>query len=186
MVDLRRFNRRVGTDVRFSWPDQNLRQVKNQAHNGRTNYQLQNTIHRLRPFCAGRSTTAPIRSSKCKPRNKKMPTARRATLSGRHTSGPTKPLAQRHGRIESMRTSWQKPANRGLLFNCVGGRLFEPILTQTAHFLVPLQRLKSLNHHPQWRVGNFGENYHAETTEIFTRSTRSAIKHQTRWRVSRR
>jgi hypothetical protein len=35
--------------------------------------------------------------------------ARRATLSGRHTSGPTKPLAQRHGRIESMRTSWQKP-----------------------------------------------------------------------------
>jgi hypothetical protein len=30
-------------------------------------------------------------------------------LSGRHTSGPTKPLAQRHGRIESMRTSWQKP-----------------------------------------------------------------------------
>jgi len=62
-----------------------------------------------------------------------------------------------------MRTSWQKPANRGLLFNCVGGRLLEPILTQTAHFLVPLQRLKSLNHHPQWRVGNFGENYHAET-----------------------
>jgi hypothetical protein len=44
----------------------------------------------------------------------------------------------------------------------VGGRLLEPILTQTAHFLVPLQRLKSLNHHPQWRVGNFGENYHAE------------------------
>ena len=82
---------------------------------------------------------------------------------GRHTSGPTKPLAQRHGRIESMRTSWQKPANRGLLFKCVGGRLLEPILTQTAHFLVPLQRLKSLNHHPQWRVGNFGENYHAET-----------------------
>jgi hypothetical protein len=62
-----------------------------------------------------------------------------------------------------MRTSWQKPANRGLLFKCVGGRLLEPILTQTAHFLVPLQRLKSLNHHPQWRVGNFGENYHAET-----------------------
>jgi hypothetical protein len=47
-------------------------------------------------------------------------------------------------------------------------RLFEPILTQTAHFLVPLQRLKSLNHHPQWRVGNFGENYHAETIH-FTR-----------------
>src|SRR5258708_18682295 len=57
----------------------------------------------------------------------------------------------------------KKPANRGLLFNCVGGHLLEPILTQTAHFLVPLQRLKSLNHHPQWRVGNFGENYHAET-----------------------
>ncbi len=49
----------------------------------------------------------------------------------------------------------KKPANRGLLFNCVGGHLLEPILTQTAHFLVPLQRLKSLNHHPQWRVGNF-------------------------------
>jgi hypothetical protein len=61
------------------------------------------------------------------------------------------------------RTSWQKPANRGLLFNCVGGRLLEPILTRTAHFLVPLQRLKSLNRHPQWRVGNFGENYHAKT-----------------------
>jgi len=57
----------------------------------------------------------------------------------------------------------KKPANRGLLFNCVGGHLLEPILTQTAHFLVPLQRLKSLNHRPQWRVGNFGENYHAET-----------------------
>src|SRR5258705_7408490 len=51
----------------------------------------------------------------------------------------------------------------GILFNCVGGHLLEPILTQTAHFLVPLQRLKSLNHHPQWRVGNFGENCHAET-----------------------
>jgi hypothetical protein len=32
----------------------------------------------------------------------------RDVFPGRHTSGPTKPLAQRHGRIESMRTSWQK------------------------------------------------------------------------------
>jgi len=72
------------------------------------------------------------------------------------------------------RTSWQKPANWGLLFNCVGGRLLEPILTQTAHFLVPLQRLKSLNHHPQWRVGNFGENYHAEKScALTTRRSRS-------------
>ena len=47
--------------------------------------------------------------------------------------------------------------------NGVGSRLLEPILTQTAHFLVRQQRLKSLNHHPQWCVGNFGENYHAET-----------------------
>src|SRR5258708_31941796 len=48
------------------------------------------------------------------------------------------------------------PPKPRLLFNCVGGRLLEPILTQTAHFLVPVQRLKSLNHHPQWRLGNFG------------------------------
>src|SRR5258707_10397942 len=40
---------------------------------------------------------------------KTLEAARRATLSGRYTSGPTRPLAQRHGRIESMRTSWQKP-----------------------------------------------------------------------------
>jgi hypothetical protein len=97
------------------------------------------------------------------PRAVTLAAARRATFSGRRMSGPTKPLAQRHGRIESMRTSWQKTREPGLLFNCVGGHLLEPILTQTAHFLVPLQRLKSLNHHPQWRVGNFGENYHAET-----------------------
>jgi len=90
--------------------------------------------------------------------------ARRATLSGRHTSGPTKPLAQRHWPNQYVsELRGKKPANPRLLFNYVGGRLLEPILTQTAHFLVPLQRLKSLNHHPQWRVGNFGENYHAET-----------------------
>jgi hypothetical protein len=29
-------------------------------------------------------------------------------------------------------------------------------------FLVPSQRLKRLNHHPQWRAGNFGENYDAQ------------------------
>ena len=29
-------------------------------------------------------------------------------------------------------------------------------------FLVPSQRLKRLNHHPQSRVGNFGENYDAQ------------------------
>jgi hypothetical protein len=91
----------------------------------------------------------------------KQPDARRYPDDTRRAQ--PKPLAQRHGRIESLRTSWQKSANWGLLFNRVSGRLLEPILTQTAHFLVPLQRLKSLNHHPQWRVGNFGENYHAET-----------------------
>jgi hypothetical protein len=53
----------------------------------------------------------------------------------------------------------KKPVKPRLLFNYVGSRPLEPILTQTAHFLVPLQRLKSLNHQPQWRVGNFGENY---------------------------
>ena len=57
----------------------------------------------------------------------------------------------------------KNPPNRGFSSTMSGGRLLEPILTQTAHFLVPLRRLKSLNHHPQWRVGNFGENYHAET-----------------------
>src|SRR5260221_2022933 len=70
--------------------------------------------------------------------------------------GPNPTLAQRHGRIIRKRTSWQPPPKPRLLFNCVGGRLLEPILTQTAHFLVPVQRLKSLNHHPQWRLGNFG------------------------------
>jgi hypothetical protein len=29
-------------------------------------------------------------------------------------------------------------------------------------FLVPSQRLKRLNHHPQWCAGNFGENYDAQ------------------------
>jgi hypothetical protein len=29
-------------------------------------------------------------------------------------------------------------------------------------FLVPSQRLKRLNHHPEWRAGNFGENYDAQ------------------------
>jgi hypothetical protein len=57
--------------------------------------------------------------------------------------------------------------------NGVGSRLLEPILTQTTHFLVPQQRLKSLNHHLQWRVGNFGENYqmlaHVHDAEIESR-----------------
>jgi hypothetical protein len=30
------------------------------------------------------------------------------------------------------------------------------ILTQTILFLVPSQRLKRLNHNPQWRLGNWG------------------------------
>ena len=30
------------------------------------------------------------------------------------------------------------------------------ILTQTVLFLVPSQRLKRLNHNPQWRLGNWG------------------------------
>ena len=91
---------------------------------------------------------------------------RRSPLLATSTHRPKKGPPYRNAPLNKSkrkRTSWQKPANRGLLFNCVGGRLLEPILTQTAHFFVPLQRLKGLNHHPQWRVGNFGENYHAET-----------------------
>jgi hypothetical protein len=44
--------------------------------------------------------------------------ARRATTAGRHTPGsPTKPRAAslRHGRIESMRTSWQKTRQQSVM-----------------------------------------------------------------------
>jgi hypothetical protein len=47
--------------------------------------------------------------------------------------------------------------------SCVGSRLLEQILTRTVLFLVPSRRLKRLNHNPQWRVGNFGENYDAQS-----------------------
>ena len=59
--------------------------------------------HRTASRATAGSRPAPV------PSQRLLEAARRATLSGRYTSGPTKPLAQRHGRIESMRTSWQKP-----------------------------------------------------------------------------
>src|SRR5258707_5942054 len=59
-----------------------------------------------------------------------------------------------------------KPAQDGVV--CCGrkslsGMAFQLVVDNPDFlFLVPSQRLKRLNHHPQWRAGNFGENYDAQ------------------------
>jgi hypothetical protein len=59
-----------------------------------------------------------------------------------------------------------KPAQDGVV--CCGrkspsGMAFQLVVDNPDFlFLVPSQRLKRLNHHPEWRAGNFGENYDAQ------------------------
>ena len=99
-----------------------------------------------------------------------MPPFAKPCRSWRALIGPCPNRPHRHasrksplGKCDRQAFDCTRPSRPRRALKLVGSRLLEQILTRTVLFLVPSRRSKRLNHNLQWRVGNFGENYDAQS-----------------------